>query len=263
MSYSCSLFCSFYKGGKFIKGYLENVLEQTIFDKVEFVFVDCNSPDDEKSHIIPMSEKYSNIKYYKLDSDPGLYEGWNTGIRLCTSDIIGVWCIDDRKSKDGLEFMLKAFEKTNADIIYGITYVSRIENEKYVDNDFNEMFPCLTHSFLNLLKVNSPHCMPMWKKQIHAKIGFFDNKYQSAADADFWLRCALNGFKFFKLNIPIGLYYLNPTGRSSDPARHEHNEMEVNEVKNKFLSLFVHHGILQLHEVNLTTMEAKIKFIDQ
>ena len=47
--YKCSLFCSFYKGEQFIEGYMENVLEQSIFKDIEFIFLDCNSPEDEKS----------------------------------------------------------------------------------------------------------------------------------------------------------------------------------------------------------------------
>jgi hypothetical protein len=159
--------------------------------------------------------------------------------------------------------MIRAFEKTNADIVYGVTYISRKANERYEDNNYDEIFPCLAHSFSNLLKVNSPHCMPMWKKTIHEKIGYFDNNYQSAADSDFWLRCALNRFVFYKLNLPVGLYYLNPTGRSSDPKRHHSNEKEVMDVKNKFLQLYIRHGVIQIEEVNIEAMTAKIKFIDQ
>ena len=95
--YLCSLFCSFYKSEKFIESYLENVLDQSIFSQIEFILLNCDSPENEEKYILPLTQKYSNIKYYKLEQDPGLYAGWNQAIKLCSSEIIGNWNVDDRK----------------------------------------------------------------------------------------------------------------------------------------------------------------------
>jgi glycosyltransferase involved in cell wall biosynthesis len=234
--YKCSLFCSFYKGQKFIKEYLENVLEQSIFDNIEFVFLDCNSPENEAESIEPYVSKFKNIKYYRLDSDPGLYAGWNHAIKLCNANIIGNWNIDDRKNKDGIELMLKKFEHDpSIDIVYGITYVSRIANEKYYDNSFNEIYPVLPHSLENLIRHNSPHCMPLWRKNLHNVFGYFDESYKTAADGDFWLRCASGGATIRMVNHPVGLYYENPTGRSTNPQTLKEMIEEVADMRRKYL----------------------------
>ena len=70
------------------KSYLENVLEQSIFEDIEFVFLDCDSPENEKDIILPLTKQYDNIKYHKLGKDPGLYEAWNEAVKLCSSSII-------------------------------------------------------------------------------------------------------------------------------------------------------------------------------
>ena len=234
--YNCSLFCSFYKGQKFIESYLDNILEQNLFDRIEFIFLNCNSPENEESYILPFVNKYSNIKYYKLDKDPGLYAGWNHSISLCSSDIIGNWNIDDRKNKEGLEILLEEFnKKPNTDIVYGFTYMSRIANEKYIDNSYNEIYPYLPHSFNNLLRNNSPHCMPLWRKNLHNKFGYFDTNYESAADGDFWLRCAVGGATIRLVNHPVGLYYENPTGRSTNPETLQKMISEVQSMRSKYL----------------------------
>lgn len=234
--YKCSLFCSFYKGSKFIDGYIENILEQTMFLETEFIFLDCASPENEGSTIIPLSEKYKNIKYYRLNKDPGLYAGWNEAIKLCSSDIIGNWNIDDRKNRDGLEILIHKLEKDKSiDIIYGLTYISRIANEKYIDNHYEEIYPCLPHSLKNLINNNSPHCMPLWRKRIHDSIGYFDTNYKSAADGDLWLRCAVSGCKIVMVNHPVGLYYENPSGRSTNPETLLEMVREVQSMRSKYL----------------------------
>jgi hypothetical protein len=237
MKYKCSSFCSFYKGEKFIQGYLEDVLKQSIFDELEFIFLDCNSPENEKKYIIPLTKQYSNIKYYKLDSDPGLYSGWNTAIKLCSSDIIGNWNIDDKKSIYGFEPLIKAFEKDESlDIVYGFTYISRIANEKYEHNSYEEIYPYLPHSPINLIRNNSPHCMPLWKKNIHDRLGYFDESYKTAADGDMWLRACVSGAKIKHINHPVGLYYENPTGRSSNPDTLQEMINEVMGMRKKYMN---------------------------
>lgn len=229
MVYKCSIFCSLYKGQKFLQGYLDDLFRQTVFQQTEFIFLDCDSPENEKQILLPLADKYPNIVYERLDKDPGLYQAWNIAIKKCSAPIIGNWNIDDRKSINSIEILLKRLEKKiDVDVAYGITYVSRIANERYEDNEYNLIYPYLPHSLENLLRNNSPHCMPLWRKSLHDRFGYFDESYMSAADGEFWLRCAFGGAKLELVNHPIGLYYENPTGRSTNP---EHLQKCLEEVK--------------------------------
>jgi glycosyltransferase involved in cell wall biosynthesis len=235
MNYKCSIFCPIYKGEKFVQGYIEDMLKQSIFNDIEFIFLDCASPENEKEYILPLTDKFENIKYFKLDKDPGLYAGWNEAIRLCNAPIIGNWNIDDRKNKEGIEILLNQFDKDlNLDIAYGFTYISYIENERYNNNLYNEIYPYLPHTFENLLRNNSPHCMPLWKKNLHDRFGYFDENYKTAADADFWLRCAVAGAIIKMVNHPVGLYYHNPTGRSTNAETLQEMLSEVNKMRDKY-----------------------------
>ncbi len=233
-NYRCSIFCSFYKGEKFIEGYLKNIYEQTIFNDIEFIFLDCNSPENESKNYLSYLRE-PNIKYHRLDKDPGLYAAWNKAIKLCSAPIIGNWNIDDRKNKEGLELMLNKFDQyPDLDILYGITYVSRIANEKYIDNNYQEIYPILPHSFENLIRHNSPHCMPLWKRSLHDRFGYFDESYRTASDGDFWLRCAVGGARIEMMNHPVGLYYENPSGRSTNPETLQEMIHEVYMMRSKY-----------------------------
>jgi len=235
-NYTCSLFCSLYKGQKFIDGYLEDVLKQTVFDQIEFIFLDCASPEDEKSKILPLTEQYTNIKYNRLDHDPGLYAAWNIAITKCSAPIIGNWNVDDRKNAHSVEILLKAFDRDpSLDLVYGLTYVSTVANERYEDNSYDFFYPCLPHSLQNLLINNSPHCMPMWRKNLHDRFGLFDENYKTASDGDMWLRCAVGGARIKMINHPVGLYYHNPTGRSTDPAHLAEMVAEVDIMRQKYI----------------------------
>ncbi len=235
INYKCSIFCSLYKGQKFIEEYLNNILEQICFKDVEFIILDCASPENEYEYIRPFTEKYKNIKYFRLDSDPGLYAAWNIAIKKCSSSIIGNWNIDDRKNKEGLEILINQFDKdATLDVVYGFTYISRKANEKYIDNSYTEIYPYLPHSFENLLRNNSPHCMPLWKKELHDRFGYFDESYKTASDGDFWLRCCVGGSNIKMVNHPVGLYYENPNGRSTNPETLQEMISEVMMMRSKY-----------------------------
>lgn len=235
MKYRCSLFCSFFKGRKFIEGYLKNIYEQSIFKDVEFIFLDCSSPENESQDLLSKITE-PNIKCHRLKYDPGLYAAWNIAVKLCSAPIIGNWNIDDRKNKDGLEILLKQFDKDpELDLVYGHTYISREANEEYVNNSFEEMYPCFPHTLENLFRNNSPHCMPLWKKSLHDRFGYFNEEYKTASDGDFWLRCAIGGAKIQLVNHPVGLYYENPNGRSTNPETLKEMVDEVQSMRLKHL----------------------------
>ena len=69
----------------------------------------------------------------------------------------------------------------------------------------------------NMIKFNSPHNAPMWRKRLHEELGYFDTHYKSAGDYEFWMRCLAADKKFYKINDPHVVYYQNPKGLSTRP----------------------------------------------
>jgi hypothetical protein len=235
-----TVFASIFRGEKFIDGYLNNLKNQTIFNQINCIFVHAAFEDDisTQNKIKEFCLKYKNAKSINFKKDPGLYQCWNIAIKEATTEFVTNWNIDDRKPDFGLEILYKEISKDKSlDLIYGYTYISNIPNEKYIENSYEKIYPCLPHSFHNLLMNNSPHCMPMWRKDLHERFGFFDEKYESAADGDMWLKACANGAKMKMLNHPIGLYYDNPDGKSTNKENLNRMIEEVTQMRRKYLKL--------------------------
>lgn len=233
-----TVFSSVFQGEKFIDGYLENLEEQTIFPNIECIFIHAKSSSDKYTlaRLETFSKKHKNVKYIKLENDPGLYACWNKAVRMSQTEWITNWNIDDRKFNFSLELFGNILLKNkNLDIIYGYTFVSEIANEKYIDNDFSKIYPCLPHSLKNLLINNSPHCMPMWRKDLHDRFGYFDENYKSASDGDMWLKACVNGANIKMINHPVGLYYNNPTGKSTQKDTLKEMVEEVRIMREKYI----------------------------
>ena len=76
--------------------------------------------------------------------------------------------------------------------------------------------------------------MPMWRRDIHKRFGYFNEEYHTASDADLWLKVAKEGVKMQKINDTTGIYYYNPKGRSSDPSTLEKMIKEVTIMRQKY-----------------------------
>ena len=206
--YKVSSFSIIFKAEEFIQGLIENIIEQEDFENIEFIFLNPNSPDNSKKIIEPYLGKYTNLKLIDLDNDPGLYACWNICVKNCSADLITNWNPDDRRTKDSIKSLAnQLLINDNFDLSYGLTYVTRNKNEPVEECKSQTVFPAENFSFKNLFFNNSPHCMPMWKKIIHEKYGYFDESYISAGDGEMWLRAAINGSNFIFLKKIVGSYY--------------------------------------------------------
>ena len=76
----------------------------------------------------------------------------------------------------------------------------------------------------------------MWRRSLHDTYGTFDDKYKSAGDWEFWLRCAFGGAQFKKYSDILGVYYFNPNGISTIKDNFEWKQKEEKEVFKRYFS---------------------------
>jgi hypothetical protein len=233
MKYRASIITSIFKGGKFIDSFLTDIKRQSIFHECEFLLLNAHSPDNEISAIEPYLS-FNNIKYINIGKC-SVYEAWNKGIELSSSDLLSNWNLDDRRSYNSLQKQVEFLESNlDSDVCYGQTIVSYKENEIFEYCESKTIHPALDGTFENQLIHNSPHCLPVWKKSIHDRFGVFDINYFSGADYDMWFRVLKGGGKLSKMNIISGLYYRNPSGISSDKNTLQKAMDEVFSIRKKY-----------------------------
>ena len=238
MNPKISIITSLYKGGEFIKGFLDDIVGQTIFkDECELIIIDANSPEGEKEIILEYQKKHSNIFYARLDSDPGIYACWNIGIEMSQGEFLTNANVDDRKKNNSLEEHLRAIEKNPmADVVYADILLTHAPNETFENNTAIGIYPSPPDVSLEaILNKGVPHNNPLWRKSLHERCGFFNRAYKSAGDLDMWLRFMSGGARFGKIKTPLGLYYMNPSGMSTNPETSDRKRKEENEIRNAFI----------------------------
>ena len=233
-----SFLTSVFRGDDYIESFLQDMTRQTIFNtNVELILVNANSPGNEEEVIQKYLKKYpNNIKYFKLDDDPGIYGTWNYALSKATGQFITNANLDDRKAPNSIERHAKELH-LNPDIslVYADSFITKKGNETFeLNSSGGNRYNFEQFSKDAMLRGNQPHNNPMWRKSIHDRHGEFDPEFKSAGDWEFFLRCAFGGEKFQKINEVLGLYFHNPEGVSTNPENFSWKRKEERKIYLKY-----------------------------
>lgn len=211
-----AILTSLYRGGRYMRQYLDNMMEQTIFEDCELVIIDADSPEGEYEMVKGMINR-PNIRYERLPERVGIYEAWNMAVELTRAPYLTNANLDDLRRSDSFELQASTLDALPfVDVVYQDFYLSfddRASFEDVASRDLKSSLPVITPN--NLMSFNSPHNAPMWRRSLHDELGMFDPSFKTAGDYDFWIRCIAAGKCFYKLNDPHVSYFVNPRGLST------------------------------------------------
>lgn len=164
---------------KTIEGTLKSIIDQDWPD-IQIVIQDGKSTDDTKSIIAkyPMA-----ISDWQSETDNGIYDAMNKGIRRATGDIIAILNSDDTWLPGTLEHVASAFSRNpDVGIVSGSIEVweDSLAGAKVV----------LKSSLLHLHQgMTIQHPATFVRSNVYERIGLFNTGYRIGADYDFVLRC--------------------------------------------------------------------------
>lgn len=182
-----------------LKRTAESIVNQT-FQEFEFVVVDGGSTDGSKGFIESQTDK---IDYWVSESDQGIYNAMNKGIKAATGEYLlfmnsGDVLIDD------VNILNICSEKLIEDIVAFDCYLEK--NSTIIGKRTHVEKPTLFYVYKNGFK----HQSTFIKRDLFEKIGLYNENYKIAGDYEFWIRCFLESSTTSKgYPIPIAIFQLN------------------------------------------------------
>ena len=164
-----------------IENLIKSVLCQ-LTDKVEFIIIDGNSKDNTIS-IIKRYEEY--IAYWSSESDNGIYDAWNKGIRKAKGEWIMFLGADDLLQPNALEtyFSYLEHEGNVFDIITSrLDYVNENGSHiKFVGEPWN-------WNKFKMSRMSFAHPGLLHNAKLFITNGLFDSEFKICGDSEFFLR---------------------------------------------------------------------------
>ena len=207
-----SAIVSTYNSELYLRGCLEDLVSQTIADRVEIIVVDSGSKQNEAAIVREFQAQYNNIQYIRTDVRETVYAAWNRGIRAASGKYVTNANTDDRHRSDAYEVMVDKLEKNpEVALVYANCIITETPNETFENCTPVGLYRWLDWNRDDLLHKGcfmGPH--PMWRRSLHEEYGYFDESFVSSGDYEFWLRISQT-HRFFHISETLGLYLKTPT----------------------------------------------------
>ena len=178
-----------------LKKTIESVINQTCFDKVEYIIIDGGS-NDGSADVIKEYEKY--ITYWCSENDKGIYNAMNKGITASTSDyLLFLNSGDYLKDSNVLE---RIFPYLEYDIVYGNEWKV---NEKY-KAPYEAKYPDkLDECFFR--KTSLPHQSTFIKSKLLKEKPYCEN-YKIISDWKFFIEAFRSGCTYKHMPFIVSVY---------------------------------------------------------
>ncbi|WP_372755445.1 glycosyltransferase family 2 protein [Labilibaculum sp.] len=205
-----------------IKDTLESVLKQSYLP-CEYIIVDGKSTDRTLSileeYIIQFEAKGIKFKIVS-ESDNGIYDAMNKGVRLASGDVVGILNSDDWYDFNALKIINDNYENNKLQIYYGSIRIWK-KGKEYMTRQHH-------HNYLEENVIQHPTCFV--PKYIYDKYGVYDEKLKIVADYEFLNRLKILGVQFKSIDKIITNFRF---GGASDKWMLK-GALEKNYVKYKF-----------------------------
>jgi glycosyltransferase involved in cell wall biosynthesis len=183
-----------YNSEKTIESTIVSVLNQN-YNNIEYIIIDGGS-NDNTFNIINNYKNYIDI--YISESDNGIYDAINKGIKVSSGDIIGILNSDDVFASIGVISNVIEYLTANQDCdgVYGdVVFVNKNDKIKRYYSSKNWDLDKLKWGFM------PAHPSFYCKKSCYQLTGLYSLDYKIASDFDLITRFVLNRYNFKYLNI--------------------------------------------------------------
>ncbi|MEN6306411.1 MAG: FkbM family methyltransferase [Anaerohalosphaeraceae bacterium] len=223
-SYLVSAIVSTYNSEAFIRGCLQDLVEQTLYQKgrLEIVVVNSGSQQNEEAVVKEYQSRYPHIQYIKTHERETIYAAWNRGIRAAGGRYITNANTDDRHSPQMLEKLAAVLESCpNIAYVYSQFYVTSTPHQTW-QTKTPACVSTWVPEYLRETLLDRYYCgpQPMWRRSLHDEYGYFDERFKVCGDYEFVLRISQT-HDLIRIAEPLGLYYKNPDSLERTAGTHD------------------------------------------
>ena len=200
--FKVSVITTLYNYKNYIGECMKSFIKQD-FENSEMIIVDDGSMDDP----YPVIRKYmiGRIKYIRLDTNKGYSHAKNVGIKASISDVLVMLDSDDMITENGISLRYDRIQE-GYDLVHGPVLDFTKKEGKIITKE-SRLWQKWKKSRKDASCYKLIHAQSvMLKKDIHKKIGLYDENLRSKSDREMWARILNHNFKMSYVEDYVSLY---------------------------------------------------------
>lgn len=169
-----------YNQGDYVAATLDSILKSQGDIAAEVIVNDGGSTD----RTVEVLKQYGDRIRWSSALDFGQTDAINRGLRQASGDICAYLNSDDVYMPGALKTVIGHFlDNPGCDLLYGDA------SHLYADGTFMEAYPTAPWDYDRLFE-QCYLCQPavFWRRRLHRRMGFFDERLNLGMDYEFWLR---------------------------------------------------------------------------
>lgn len=197
---------------------MRSVLSQT-FKELEYIVIDGASTDGSVDVIKSLESEFNHLKWVS-ESDTGIYNAMNKGIRMASGEYIQILnSADCLAAPEVTERMLGALEKAgNPSIFYGNMVKCFPDGHRMVDKSFEGQEITMLGMYFGSLNHDSAYI----RRDLFNKYGYYDESLKIVADWKWYLEAIILGGekpKYADVNVTLfDMTGISETNKDLDKA---------------------------------------------
>ena len=165
-----------------IENTIKSILSQD-YNDIEYIVIDGGSQDDTHKFLAKYQDK---ISHSISEPDNGIYDAMNKGIKLSTGHIVGFLNANDLYASNTIiSQVVTSIQQNDYEAVYGdLLYVDQLDTSKVVR--YWRAGKYTKGAFRSGWVI--PHPTFFCRRELFEKYGYFNDKFQIAADFELMLR---------------------------------------------------------------------------
>lgn len=199
-----------YNQGRFLEATICSVLEQD-YPNIEYIVIDGGSSDES----LEILRRYgARLAYWESQPDRGQAHAVNKGLARAQGEILGWLNSDDLLAPGAVRRAVQTFrDHPEVDVVYGrlarIDEAGRLVPTPMLPKDRLEFGRA---HVIGECIVNQPGSF--WRRRAMQQVGGLDERLIYNLDYEYWIRMALAGMQFKRLEAVMAYFRLSPSSKT-------------------------------------------------
>lgn len=201
---------STYASERYLAGCLDDLLQQTLRDRIEIVVVDACSPEREGELVRAYQRQHANIRYLRTETREPSSAAFDRATAMAHGTYLTTANTDDRHHPEFAARTVAVLEQCpQYGLVYADSAITSRDHETWAAHTARLRFAWPDYTPATALSCCLFGAQPVWRRRVHDVVGGWDRGHRIANDQDMFLRIARR-FGAVHLDEVLGLFLQRP-----------------------------------------------------